>query len=102
MAAQKNKFFLGTKKRTVGIRLPREKEFQMDMIGFDMYYQHEPSRVSMLDTGTPESARDVPCDGCPMMEDCGAKMLECVAFRQWSADGDFMDKDMARLRRAMK
>ena len=74
----------------------------MDMIGFDMYYQHEPSRVSMLDTGTPESARELPCDGCSMMEECGAKLLECVAFRQWAADGDFMDKDMGRLRRAMK
>lgn len=74
----------------------------MDMIGFDQYYQHEPSRNALLDTGTPESARDVPCDGCSMIEDCGALGLECVAFRQWAADGDFMDKDMGRLRRAMK
>ena len=56
----------------------------------------------MLDTMTPESARDVPCDGCSMADECAAKGLECVAFRQWAADGDYMDKDVGRLRRAMK
>lgn len=74
----------------------------MDMIGFDQYYQHERSTASMMDLMTPESAREVPCDGCSMADECAAKGLECVAFRQWAADGDFMDKDMGRLRRAMK
>ena len=74
----------------------------MDMIGFDQYWQHEPSRVSMLDTGTPESARELPCDICPMADECASMGQECVAFRQWAADGDFMDKDIGRLRRAMK
>ena len=74
----------------------------MDMIGFDMYYQHEPSRVSMLDTGTPKSARELPCDLCPMADEWASMGQECVAFRQWAADGDFMDKDIGRLRRAMK
>lgn len=72
------------------------------MIGFDQYYQHEPSRLSLLDTGTPESAREVPCGTCELENECAVKALECVAFRQWAADGDFMDKDMGRLRRAMK
>ena len=74
----------------------------MDMIGFDQYWQHEPSRVSMLDTGTPESARELPCDLCSMADECASMGQECVAFRQWAADGDFMDKDIGRLRRAMK
>lgn len=74
----------------------------MDMIGFDQYYQHEPSRDSMMVLPTPESAREVPCDICSMADECALKGLECVAFRQWSASGDFEDKDIARLRRAMK
>ena len=74
----------------------------MDMIGFDQYYQCEPSRASQWVLPTPESAREVPCDGCSMADECAIKGLECVAFRQWAADGDFMDKDMGRLRRAMK
>lgn len=57
---------------------------------------------SMLDTMTPESAREVPCGGCQYENECAVKALECVAFRQWAADGDFMDKDVGRLRRAMK
>ena len=74
----------------------------MEMIGFDQYYQHEPSTASLMDTGTPESAREVPCGGCEYENECAVKALECVAFRQWAADGDFMDKDVGRLRRAMK
>ena len=66
------------------------------------YMQFGRCTNSMLDTMTPESAREVPCDGCSMADECAVKALECVAFRQWAADGDFMDKDMGRLRRAMK
>ena len=66
------------------------------------YHSYGRCTNSMLDTMTPESAREVPCDGCSMSDECAAKGLECVAFRQWAADGDFMDKDMGRLRRAMK
>ena len=74
----------------------------MDMIGFDQYYQHEPSRNSLMDLMTPESARDVPCGACEYENECAVKALECVAFRQWASVGDFMDKDMGRLRRGMK
>ena len=51
---------------------------------------------------TPESKREAPCDTCPMADECENAVLECVAFRQWSASGDYMDKDIGRLRRAAK
>ena len=66
------------------------------------YMQFGRCTNSMLDTMTPESAREVPCGACEYENECAVKALECVAFRQWAADGDYMDKDVGRLRRAMK
>ena len=66
------------------------------------YMQFGRCTNSMLDTMTPESAREVPCGTCELENECAVKALECVAFRQWAADGDYMDKDVGRLRRVMK
>jgi hypothetical protein len=71
----------------------------MDMIGFDQYYNMDPSRASQVLLPIPENVRDVPCDGCSRVDECAARMTECVAFRVWSATGDFLDKDVTRLMR---
>ena len=72
------------------------------MIGFDNEFQSEPSRASQVVLPIPENAREIPCDLCQFEKECAVRMTECVAFRQWSASGDYMDKDMGRLRRACK
>jgi hypothetical protein len=71
----------------------------MDMIGFDQYFMDEPSRASQVLLPIPENVRDVPCDGCSNEAQCAVKLTECVAFRVWSASGDFLDKDVGRLLR---
>lgn len=71
----------------------------MDMIGFDQYFMDEPSRASQVLLPIPENARDVPCDGCARESECAVRMTECVAFRVWSATGDYLDKDVTRLMR---
>ena len=71
----------------------------MDMIGFDQYYNMDPSRASQVVLPIPENARDVPCEGCARVDECAVRMTECVAFRVWSATGDFLDKDVTRLMR---
>ncbi len=71
----------------------------MDMIGFDQYFMDEPSRASQVLLPIPENVRDVPGEGCSRADSCGVAMTECVAFRVWSATGDFLDKDVGRLLR---
>ncbi len=73
--------------------------YNMDMIGFDQYFMDEPSRASQVLLPIPEDVRDVPCEGCSRADSCGVAMTECVAFRVWSATGDFLDKDVGRLLR---
>lgn len=72
----------------------------MDMIGFDSDFMSDPCTQSKILLPIPENVRDVPCEGCTRMEDCAVRMTECVAFRVWSASGDFLDKDIGRLMRA--
>ncbi len=50
----------------------------------------------------PENKRDLPCDGCEFEDTCGAKNLECSAFRTWAHRGDYKDADVARLMREGK
>ena len=71
-------------------------------IFYDSYYNQEPSRVSMLDSGTPESARECPCDECPNYAQCESDGRECVAFRNWALKGDYADNDISRLLRVSK
>lgn len=72
----------------------------MDMIGFDSDFMSDPCTQSKILLPIPENVRDVPCEGCARMEDCAVRMTECVAFRVWSASGNFLDKDIGRLMRA--
>lgn len=62
----------------------------------------EKSTSALLPLNTPENKRDVPCGSCSYSQDCEDNLLECVAMRRWYASGDFLDKDIARLRRKMK
>jgi hypothetical protein len=71
----------------------------MDMIGFDNEFMNDPCTHSKILLPIPENVRDVPCEGCPRMDACGVSMMECVAFRVWSATGDFLDEDVGRLMR---
>ena len=63
------------------------------------YNSYGVCRNSQVVLPIPENVRDVPCDGCSRMDECGVRMTECVAFRVWSACGDFEDKDVGRLLR---
>ena len=48
----------------------------------------------------PENKRDVPCESaCPKFAVCKANAMECSAFRNWAATGNYKDKDVARLLR---
>jgi len=49
----------------------------------------------------PENKRECPCDTCPMMQQCLDNGTECSAMRNWCSKGDFADKDLMRLVRAM-
>jgi hypothetical protein len=71
----------------------------MDMIGFDNEFMNDPCTHSKILLPIPENVRDVPCDGCSNEAQCAIKLTECVAFRVWSASGDFLDKDVGRLLR---
>lgn len=71
----------------------------MDMIGFDNEFMNDPCTHSKILLPIPENVRDVPCDGCALANECAVRMTECVAFRVWSASGDFEDKDVGRLMR---
>ena len=75
----------------------------MDMIGYDSYFQHEPSRNAEIPLNTPENKREIPCeDSCPNYAKCAAGNLECAAFRNWASRGDFRDSDVGRLLRVCK
>ena len=62
----------------------------MDMIGFDNEFMSDPCTHSKILLPIPENARE---------NECAMRMTECVAFRVWSATGDFLDKDVTRLMR---
>ena len=62
----------------------------MDMIGFDNEFMSDPCTHSKILLPIPENARE---------SECAMRMTECVAFRVWSATGDFLDKDVTRLMR---
>jgi len=49
----------------------------------------------------PQNVRDVPCEGCPRMEECGKTGNACVAFRNWCTTGDWLDENRERLLRVL-
>jgi|TARA_R110000751_G_scaffold52493_6_gene114440 hypothetical protein len=70
---------------------------------FDNHYQDDPSRASSYEIGTPESAREIPCENsCPRIKECENNGFECKAFRNWSLRGNYDDKDVERLLRKSK
>lgn len=46
--------------------------------------------------------REVPCDSCPKMNECGDQRVECMAARNWYYNGRYEDKDVGRLVRRIK
>jgi len=72
------------------------------MIGYDSYFNQDPSTASQMVLPTPENAREVPCDSCPLFEQCGKDSTECSAFRNWASSGDYKDSDVRRFIRAAK
>jgi hypothetical protein len=71
-------------------------------IPVDMNYMNGPCKHSQMILNTPENKRELPCDSCPNMNDCGRNYTECVAMRVWVETGDYQDKDVARLIRLCK
>ena len=63
-------------------------------VGYDSEFQSD-RRVS-TDTMTPESRMAIPCDTCPRMDECAARLTECSAFRTWSAKGHYETSDLGR------
>ncbi len=56
-----------------------------------------------LETPGPENKREIPCElPCENATKCMNEGLECSAFRNWTAKGDFKDSDVGRYLRAMK
>lgn len=43
-----------------------------------------------------------PCEGCPLAQDCAVKVTECSAFRHWSEEGRWTQRERGRYLRAMK
>ena len=61
------------------------------------------SIVADMDFGTPENKREMPCElPCENADKCMNESLECSAFRNWSAKGDYKDTDVGRYLRGMK
>jgi hypothetical protein len=57
-------------------------------------------RAIVMDFGSPENKREIPCDSCAMRSKCAKEVLECAAFRNWASKGDYINKDVTRLMRA--
>ena len=68
-------------------------------IGCDQDFIKGRSANALLPLNTPENVRPAPCDTCSQMDACAVRLTECVAFRVWSASGDYLDKDVSRLMR---
>jgi len=66
-------------------------------------YNPESAEYNTVDNHLgPDNKREMPCVGCSNEVTCAAKGLECSAFRNWSAKGDFKDSDIQRYLRGMK
>jgi hypothetical protein len=46
-----------------------------------------------------ETKRENPCDSCKFAERCDANGTDCFAFRRWTYNGDYNDKQIDRLTR---
>jgi hypothetical protein len=41
--------------------------------------------------------RENPCDTCPLADKCDKDETDCFAFRRWSNEGDYRDRQVGRL-----
>jgi hypothetical protein len=76
----------------------------IEMIGYDSYFNHDPSTASQREV-TPQAMLNdaaIPCDTCKLADSCAAKFTECSAFRTWSKYGQFDYSDVGRHVRVMK
>ena len=76
----------------------------IEMIGYDSYFNHDPSTASQRKVTPKPMLNDaaIPCDTCKLANSCAAKFTECSAFRTWSKHGQFEDFDVGRYVRVMK
>lgn len=80
-----------------------ENDMSMDFFSISMASDlDKPVSSALLPLNTPENKRDVPCNSCSFSQDCEEQIMECTAARRWYASGDFLDKDVGRLRRKIK
>jgi len=73
----------------------------MDAEAYNGRGYKDPEAPVELKVEGPENKRECPCDTCPMMQTCFNNMTECSAMRNWCSKGDYADKDLQRLVRAM-
>jgi hypothetical protein len=76
----------------------------IEMIGYDSYFNHDPSTASQIEVTPAAMMNDaaIPCDTCKFAASCATKVTECSAFRVWSKTGQYADSDVGRLVRAIK
>jgi len=68
----------------------------------DMAYTNGLCNHSSMVSKSPKNKREIPCYACPRESQCEASSTECVAVRVWYYDGNYEDKDVARLIRKIK
>jgi len=44
-----------------------------------------------------QTKRPNPCDGCQFVKRCEKQEVDCFAFRRWSYNGDYNDRQINRL-----
>jgi hypothetical protein len=71
-------------------------------ISTDMSYTNGVCTHSAMISKSPNNKREIPCYTCAMQSQCEASSTECVAARVWYYDGNYQDKDVARLIRKVK
>ena len=69
-------------------------------IGYDSEFQSD--EWVATDIEGVDYVRDIPCESCEFSKECEIKALDCVATRNWYYNGDYLDADVSRLRRACK
>ena len=68
----------------------------------DMSFVNGVCTHSKMISKSPKNERNIPCETCSLSASCENSSSECVAVRVWYYDGNYEDKDVARLIRKMK
>ena len=70
----------------------------VDMVCSQGMYNNKRSNVAGLDLYYgPENKMELPCDTCPMMEQCATDMTECSAFKSWTTNGEYDSLKVGKL-----